>query len=249
MSPPSQGLFAKLLPAGFYYKTFMWPRRWWDTYERFIRRAAGLGYSPRAPDPDYLRKNQRGLRCPDRRCGTGGHRRSPGGRQEWRARSAGRRTIRARAVLCCTATRRSAVYLAMSGGVSRWPRCKTYRKSHCCRVPRCSATTRTTGWACWSVLPITCPTPGGMQPRQRLWRVRANRVILAAGAIERPLVFCNNDRPGVMLASAVSTYIKRYAVRPGTRAVVFTNNDSCLSDRAGSAASRRGRGRCRRCPR
>jgi sarcosine oxidase subunit alpha len=63
-------------------------------------------------------------------------------------------------------------------------------------------------------------------PRQRLWRVRARQVVLAQGAFERPLVFCNNDRPGVMLASAVSTYINRYAVRPGERAVIFTNNDS-----------------------
>jgi sarcosine oxidase subunit alpha len=66
--------------------------------------------------------------------------------------------------------------------------------------------------------------PGAV--RQRLWRVRAKQVILAQGAFERPLVFCNNDRPGVMTASAVTTYINRYAVRPGDSAVVFTNNDS-----------------------
>jgi sarcosine oxidase subunit alpha len=63
-------------------------------------------------------------------------------------------------------------------------------------------------------------------PRQRLWRVRAKQTLLAQGAIERPLVFCNNDRPGIMLASAVSQCIKRYAVCPGSRAIVFTNNDS-----------------------
>ena len=62
--------------------------------------------------------------------------------------------------------------------------------------------------------------------RQRLWRVRAKKVILAQGAFERPLVFCNNDRPGIMLASAVSNYINRYSVLPGKRAVIFTNNDS-----------------------
>ena len=62
--------------------------------------------------------------------------------------------------------------------------------------------------------------------RERLWRVRARQVVLAQGSLERPLVFCNNDRPGVMLASAVSTYVERYAVLPGRRAVVFTNNDS-----------------------
>jgi sarcosine oxidase subunit alpha len=65
--------------------------------------------------------------------------------------------------------------------------------------------------------------------RQRLWRVRAKQVILAQGAFERPLAFCNNDRPGVMLSSAVSQYVRRYAVRPGKRAVVFTNNDSAYT--------------------
>src|SRR6185369_14781952 len=63
-------------------------------------------------------------------------------------------------------------------------------------------------------------------PRERIWRVRAREVVLATGAIERPLVFANNDRPGVMLASAVSAFVNRYGVQPGTRAVVFTNNDS-----------------------
>ncbi|MCH7728987.1 MAG: hypothetical protein IH991_21265, partial [Planctomycetes bacterium] len=64
------------------------------------------------------------------------------------------------------------------------------------------------------------------QVRERLWRVRAKQVVLAQGAFERPLVFCNNDRPGVMLASAVSSYVNRYAVCSGQRVVVFTNNDS-----------------------
>ena len=69
------------------------------------------------------------------------------------------------------------------------------------------------------------PTPGGVS-RQRLWHIRARQVVLATGAHERPLVFAGNDRPGVMLASAVRTYINRYAVRPGDRAVVATTNDS-----------------------
>ncbi|MGY8997751.1 MAG: FAD-dependent oxidoreductase, partial [Alphaproteobacteria bacterium] len=63
-------------------------------------------------------------------------------------------------------------------------------------------------------------------PRQRVWKIRAKQVILATGAIERPLVFAENDRPGVMLADAAKTYVNRYGARPGSRAVVFTNNDS-----------------------
>jgi sarcosine oxidase subunit alpha len=67
--------------------------------------------------------------------------------------------------------------------------------------------------------------PAG-QPRERLWRVRARRIVLATGAHERPVVFADNDRPGVMLAGAVRGYVNRYAVLPGRRAVVFTTGDS-----------------------
>ncbi|MED5392008.1 MAG: glycine cleavage T C-terminal barrel domain-containing protein, partial [Pseudomonadota bacterium] len=67
---------------------------------------------------------------------------------------------------------------------------------------------------------------GNMVARERNWRVRARQVVLATGAIERGLVFADNDRPGVMLSSAVRTYINRYAVRPGRTGAVFTNNDS-----------------------
>ncbi len=62
-------------------------------------------------------------------------------------------------------------------------------------------------------------------PRERLWRIVAKETVLASGATERPMVFGGNDRPGVMLAGAVRTYINRYGVAPGRRAVVFTNND------------------------
>ncbi|HEX7198591.1 MAG TPA: sarcosine oxidase subunit alpha, partial [Dongiaceae bacterium] len=69
------------------------------------------------------------------------------------------------------------------------------------------------------------PTPAPHQPRQRLWRVRAKQVVLATGAIERPLVFADNDRPGIMMASAAATYALRYGVLSGRRAVLLTNND------------------------
>jgi sarcosine oxidase subunit alpha len=69
------------------------------------------------------------------------------------------------------------------------------------------------------------PVPPPYQPRQRFWRIVARRAVLAAGAIERPIAFAGNDRPGVMLASAVRTYITRFAVTPGRRVAVFTSND------------------------
>src|SRR5262249_38755216 len=65
--------------------------------------------------------------------------------------------------------------------------------------------------------------------RQRLWLVRARQVVLATGALERPLAFPHNDRPGVMLASAAQTYVNRFGALPGRRAVVFTNNDGAYA--------------------
>ncbi|OYW47539.1 MAG: sarcosine oxidase subunit alpha, partial [Rhodobacterales bacterium 12-65-15] len=68
-------------------------------------------------------------------------------------------------------------------------------------------------------------TPGDWRPKQRLWRIRAGKIITATGAIERPLSFAGNDVPGVMLASAVRDYVGNHAVSPGDRTVVVTNND------------------------
>ncbi|MGA5358462.1 sarcosine oxidase subunit alpha family protein [Streptomyces purpurascens] len=75
-------------------------------------------------------------------------------------------------------------------------------------------------------LGAAAPDPSTGVSRQRLWHIRARQVVLATGAHERPLVFAGNDRPGVMLAAAVRTYLNRYAVAPGSRAVVSTTNDS-----------------------
>jgi len=72
----------------------------------------------------------------------------------------------------------------------------------------------------------------------RLWQVRAKRVVLATGAHERPVIFANNDRPGIMLAGAARTYVNRYGVAPGKRAVIFTNNDS--TDAVAAALKRAG---------
>ena len=81
--------------------------------------------------------------------------------------------------------------------------------------------------------------PPADTPRQRLWKIRARAVVLASGAIERAIAYADNDLPGTMLAGAARSYVERYAVRPGSRAVVFTNNDSCLCGRAGAAGGGR----------
>jgi sarcosine oxidase subunit alpha len=72
------------------------------------------------------------------------------------------------------------------------------------------------------------PVPSAHEPRQRLWRIVAKRAVLAAGAIERPIVFGDNDRPGIMLAGAVRSYVNRYGVAPGQRAIVFADNDDAF---------------------
>ena len=77
-----------------------------------------------------------------------------------------------------------------------------------------------------NLLTIVEASPGQSWIDERMWKVRARRVVLATGAAERPLVFADNDRPGVMLAGAALAYVRRYAVRPGRRAVAVTNNDS-----------------------
>jgi hypothetical protein len=76
---------------------------------------------------------------------------------------------------------------------------------------------------------LTDHLPAGQGARQKLWRIVAKSSILASGAIERPLVFGNNDLPGVMLAGAVETYLVKYAVAPGRRAVLFSNHDGAAS--------------------
>jgi sarcosine oxidase subunit alpha len=70
------------------------------------------------------------------------------------------------------------------------------------------------------------PAAPGRTSRQRVWRIRAKRIVLATGAHERPIVFPDNDRPGIMLAGAARTYLNRYGVLAGRRVVVFTTNDS-----------------------
>jgi sarcosine oxidase subunit alpha len=74
---------------------------------------------------------------------------------------------------------------------------------------------------------LAAPPP--LMPRQRLWKVRARWIVLASGAHERPIAYANNDLPGTMLAGAALTYVRRYAVRPGSRAVIFTTNDSAYA--------------------
>jgi len=220
-------LLSPLFPAGFYYKTFMWPPSLWMTYEAFIRRAAGLGKAPTAPDPDHYDKLT--AHCDVLVVG--------GGPAGLTAAMAAARSG-ARVIICDEQAEFGGALLNAPETIDGLPAADwiagavvELRANRDVRV-----LSRTTAFGyydhnylglverCGDHLP-----PGQAVYKQRLWKVRAKQVVLATGAIERPLVFADNDRPGIMLASAARTYLNRYAVLPGKRVVLMTNNDSAYA--------------------
>ena len=217
--------FSRMMPAGFYYKTFMWPKSMWLKYEHFIRKASGLGVAPREDDPDrYEHSHQH--------CDVlvvGGGVAGLGA-----ALAAGR--AGARVIIADEQSEPGGLTLASKaqiGGVdaSLWIGATVAELRS---MPEVMLLPRSTvfGYHDYNFLTINqrlsdhLPVATRTGGREKLWQIRAHQVVLATGATERPLIFANNDRPGIMLASAVSTYTNRYAVKPGSRAVLFTNNDS-----------------------
>lgn len=216
--------FSPLLSAGFYYKTFMAPRFLWRWYEHGIRHASGLGVSPQSADPD--RYEHCNAHCDVLVAGGG-----PAGLMAaLAAAGSGARVIIAdeQSEPGGSLLHDNATLDGNPAGV--WPGKALDELRRCPEViilPRSTVS----GYYDHNFLTILerCrdhpDQQGKERVRQRLWRVRARRVILAQGSHERPLVFPDNDRPGVMLASALSGYIRRYGVCPGRRAALFTNND------------------------
>lgn len=218
------------LPPGFYYKTFMWPATptWWLRYEHVIRKAAGLGKAANEADPDHYAHQF--AHCDVLVIGAG-----PAGLAA--ARAAAR--CGARVILCDETAAPGGSVLGIDEQIDHTSAAAWLNEvlGELAANPEVKLLTRTTAFGYYDgnlvglVERISdhLPQPSPHSPRQRMWKVRAGTVVLATGAHERPIAYANNDLPGTMLADSARTYVQRYAVRPGSRAVVFTNNDSAYA--------------------
>ena len=214
---------ARFLPGGFYYKTFIHPRAAWKhVFEPIIRQSAGLGSAPKDRDAD--RYEQAYAFCDLLIVGGG-----VAGLQA--ARVAGRAGAR---VLLVEQSAHWGGRAPVDGDVIDGKAAADWVEDALSELEAMeNVTLRLRCMAAGSydhgyVLldeKLADHTPGDGRPKHRLWRVRAGKIIAATGAIERPLSFAGNDVPGVMLAGAVRDYVVNWAVSPGDRTVVVTNND------------------------
>lgn len=216
--------------AGFYYKTFMWPKKAWDTvYEPIIRRAAGLGVAPDQPDPD--RYAARYAHCDVLVCGGG----AAGLSAALAAAESGA------SVIVCDERAAPGGALAFETDARidgqdghRWA---TETAAKLAAMDNVRVLPRTTAFGYYAQnfvalaerLTDHLDEPAPSMARERLWQVRAKRVVIATGAIERHMVFANNDRPGIMLASAARHYLNHYGVLIGRTVGVYTANDSAYA--------------------
>ena len=221
------GVLGPLLGAGFYYKTFMWPAAFWEkVYEPMIRKAAGLGRASYDPDPGYYEKCW--AHCDLLVIGAG-----PAGLAA--ALTAGR--AGARVIIADEGAQLGGGFLAEGSPVGGKPAdavlADIVGELHA--LPNVEIKKRTTVFAAYddqvfgAVERVQKHLPeheiNPHRAMERLWRIVARHVVLATGAEERPIVFGGNDRPGVMTAGAMRTYLNAYGVAPGKRMALFANNN------------------------
>ena len=217
--------FSSMLPAGFYYKTFMWPASFWPIYEYFIRKAAGLGTVPKFEDPDTYEKKY--VHCDLLIVGGG----IAGLVAAHVSAKAGTRVILADERANLGGSKFNSEVTINNKPVKKWV---SDIESELESIGDCMVLKRTTAVIHsdhnFVVLREKIIKPNNHSSHtmisQRLWKVRAKSVIYATGALERPMVFQNNDLPGVMLGSAVTDLIHRYGVCPGKNVAIAGNNAS-----------------------
>ncbi len=216
------------LPAGFYYKTFMSPAAWWHKrYEPMIRRSAGLGCASGQADPDSYERRYAYAEV----LVVGGG--AAGLAAAHAAGQSGKRVVLVEQDWLLGGSLLARTGETIDGEPARAWLAKMQREL--AAMDNVQVLPNTTCFAAyehgmWGLLErlrhhgTEQDKPNA--PRQRMWWLRAPRSVIATGAIERPMVFANNDLPGVTLASSAATYANRFAVKPGDRTIVFTNNNS-----------------------
>lgn len=218
-------LFSPLLSAGFYYKTFMWPVSFWtNVYEHVIRRAAGLGTASTEADPDHYEQCHE--HCDVLVVGAG-----PAGlTAALAAAERGARVIIADEHLQLGGSLNSEKLTVSGKPGTDWAAEQAQKLAAMDNVHILNRTT-VFGYYDHNVLAAVekvsdhVAVPAAGKPRQRMWTLYPKQVVIASGATERPLIFGNNDKPGVMLASAARTYANQFGVKPGSRAIIATNNN------------------------
>jgi len=223
-------VFSPFFSAGFYYKTFMWPKAAWKSlYEPNIRAAAGLGVSPDQPDPDHY--SSRYAHCEVLVLGGG----AAGIAAALAAADTGARVILAdeQGEFGGALRFESGAKIEEQDGWA-WAQAAVAKLAAMDNV-RLLPRTTAFGYYAQNFVGLTervtehLANPGHDLPRERLWQVRAKKVVIATGAIERHMVFADNDRPGVMLASAARSYLNHQGVAVGRNVGVYTANDSAYA--------------------
>ena len=218
-----------LLPAGFYYKTFMWPASFWERYEYFIRKSAGLGKSPTEADPDIY--DHKYVHCDVLVIGGGIS-------GIIAAKSAAKNGLKTLIVdekpnLGGTTIYQNNDHFKINDeNSSKWLQNEIDSLKN---YENLEVKTRTSVAAYHGYNFVLARenltdhieiSKRENKVRQRLLKIRAKKVITATGSIERPLIFNNNDRPGILLSSAIKKYADFYGVKSGEEIVLFTNNDT-----------------------